>query len=79
MEYSFHNWMRRRHHLAPEADRILPLLKAASTMGMSRKQIGNAVDLDRDTLDALLGAMVSAGMLLFSWEARGPVYRATGL
>jgi hypothetical protein len=45
---------------------------------MSRKEIGSAVDLDRDTLDDLLGAMVSAGLLLFSWEARGPVYRAIG-
>ena len=79
MDYTFKTWMRRRHRLAPEADRVLPLIVRAGSLGMDRRQIGSAVDLDRDTLDDLLGTMVSAGMLIFSWEARGPEYRATAV
>ncbi len=79
MEYSFNNWMRRRRHISPESERILPIVKAAGAMGMSRKQIGHAVDLDRDVLDDLLAAMIGAGMLILSRDARGSVYRATAL
>ena len=77
MDYSFKSWMRRRHHLAPEADRVLPLIAAAGDM--TRKQIGHAVEIDRDVLDDLLAAMCGAGMLILSRDARGPVYRATAM
>jgi hypothetical protein len=79
VDYTFKSWLRRRRNIIPVADRILPLLKGASTTGMSQKQIGSAVDLDRDTLDDLLGGLVNAGLVIFSWEPRGPVYRATSV
>jgi len=61
----------------PEPERILPLLKAAGTAGMTRQQVGAAVDLDRDVLDELLAGFVSAGLPTQAREGGGPVYRAT--
>jgi len=77
MDISFTYWERRRRHIAPEPERILSLLKAAGSAGMTRKQLGAAVDLDRDVLDELLAGLVSAGLLAQAREGGGPVYRAT--
>ncbi len=73
MDLSFKSWERRRH-LAPEADRILPLIAAAG--GLTRKQLGHAVDLERDVLDGLLGGLVQAGLLTLSWDTGIPIYRS---
>jgi hypothetical protein len=73
---SFKSWERRRRHLAPEAERILPLIAAAGTAGMTRRQIGNAVDLSRETLDQLLSGLVGIGLLTLALERGVPVYRA---
>ena len=75
MKYSFTSYAQRRRHLAPEADRILPLIAAAGTVGMNRKQLGSAVDLDRDVLDQLLAGLVEIGMLAVTWEGGVRVYR----
>lgn len=72
---SFTSWERRRH-LAPEAERILPLFAAAGIAGMTRKQLGNAVDLDRDTLDQLLAGLAGSGLLTVAWKNGVPIYRA---
>jgi hypothetical protein len=76
MNSSFKSWERRRRHLAPEADRILPLVAAAGTAGMNRFQLGNAVDLNRETLDQLLAGLVGIGLLTVTWVQGVPVYRA---
>lgn len=55
----------------------MPLLKATGTAGMTRKQLGAAVELDRDVLDDLLAGLVSAGLLTLVRQEGGPVYRAT--
>ena len=73
---SFTSWERRRRHLAPEAERILPLVAAAGTVGMNRFQLGNAVDLNRETLDQLIAGLVGIGLLTVAWERGVPVYRA---
>ncbi len=57
MEYSFTSWERKRH-LTPEAERVFPLVAAAGMAGMNRKQLGNAVYLDHETLDQLLASLV---------------------
>ena len=72
---SFTSWERRRH-LAPEAERILPLVAGAGTVGVNRRQFGNAIELDRDTLDQLLAGLVGIGLLTVAWERGVPVYRA---
>jgi hypothetical protein len=77
MKYSFKIWERQRRHLAPEPDRVLPLVQAAKGEGMTRKQLGGAVDLERDVLDELLAGLVNAGLLTYGWENGVPVYRAT--
>ena len=76
MRISFTEWERRRRNISPESDRILPMVKAAGIYGMSRMQLGHAVDLDRDTLDELLAGMVSAGILIVANGVNGPVYRS---
>jgi hypothetical protein len=45
---------------------------------MTRKQIGNAVDLDRNVLNQLLDGMVGMGLLTVAWEDGMPVYRTSG-
>lgn len=73
---SFKTWEKQRRHLAPEAERLLPLVAASGTVGMNRFQLGNAVDLNRETLDQLLAGLVGIGLLTLAWEGDVPVYRA---
>ncbi len=54
----------------------MPLVAAAGTVGVNRSQFGNAIELDRDTLDRLLAGMVGIGLLTVAWERGVPVYRA---
>jgi hypothetical protein len=75
MEYSFTSWERRRH-LAPDSERILPMVVAAGTAGMTRKQLGNVIELDREVMDELLAGMVQIGLLTVVWREGLPVYRA---
>ena len=60
----------------PEAERILPLVAAAGTVGVNRKQLGNAVYLDHETLHQLLASLVGIGLLTLAWERGVSVYRA---
>lgn len=73
MTYSFRAWEQTRR-LQPQADVILPMIKASGLYGMSRRQLGHALDLDRDVLDELLAGLVGVGLLMLSRDARGPVY-----
>lgn len=75
---TFETWFRRHrslNHLAPEADKILPLVADAGETGMSRRQLGHALDLDRETVDELLDGLVRAGLLVVTYEDGLPVYR----
>jgi hypothetical protein len=74
MEYSFRAWEQTRR-LQPQAEMIVPMIKASGVYGMNRRQIGLAVDLDRDVLDRLLGGLVSFGLLNVTTGPGGPVYR----
>ena len=76
MDISFPSYERRRRNIRPEPERILPLVAAAGTAGMTRQQIGHAVDIERDVLDELLTSMVGVGLLMLSKDARGSVYRS---
>ena len=78
MDISFPSWERRRRNIRPEPERILPLIAAAGTAGMTRRQLGHAVDLDRDVLDELLTGMVGVGLLTVTAGVGGPVYRTAG-
>lgn len=79
MDYTFKTWERRRRHISPEADRILPLVAAAGQTGMNRGQLGHAVDIERDMLDELLTGMVGVGLLTVTAGVGGPVYRSPNL
>ena len=79
MDISFPSWERRRRDIRPEPERIIPLVVAAGSAGMTRQQLGHAVDIERDMLEELLAGMVGVGLLVLSRDARGPVYRATSV
>ena len=78
MDYSFTSFERRRRLQRPKADMILPLIATSGLTGMTMKQIGSAVDLDRDVLDELLAGMVDLGLLTLVLRDGVPVYRAVG-
>ena len=73
---SFAEWEQRRRNISPESERIYPMIRAAGVYGMTRRQIGSAVALDRDVLDQLLAGMVSAGILTMTNTVNGLVYRS---
>lgn len=73
---SFKTWEKQRRHLAPEAERVLPLVASAGSVEMNRRQLGSAVDLDHETLDHLLAGLVGIGLLTVALEGGLPVYRA---
>ena len=79
MDISFTIWERRRRNISPEPERILPLVVAAGSAGMTRQQLGHAVDIERDVLDELLAGMVGVGLLTVTAGVGGPVYRATAV
>ena len=54
------------------------MVAAAGTVGMNRRQLGNAIELDHETLDQLLAGMVGIGLLTVAWEGDVPVYQ-TGI
>ena len=60
----------------PEADRVVPLVASAGAGGVSRRELGKAVRLAPGPLDALLDALVRAGMLTAAGAAHNPVYHA---
>ncbi len=72
---TFNSWLYRRHDPTPQADKILPLLAAAGTVGMTRKQIGGAVDLEPEVVDKLLSCFVRSGLVTVGDEDGGRIYR----
>jgi len=72
---SFATWLQSKHRM-PEADRVVPLIVQAGPEGLSRGQIASAIDLERDTLDELLGGLVRFGTLVVTSQDGVLVYRA---
>jgi hypothetical protein len=76
---SFTSWVRRQQRLdgiMPQADKVVPLVAGAGSTGMTRRELGHAVRLDRDTLDELLAGLVRLGLLTLTWENGVPVFRS---
>ena len=76
---SFASWLDHRHHSIPEADRVLPVIAQAGPRGMTRGEIGGAIQLERESLDALMDGLVQFGVLTVTWEDGVRVYRAQSL
>jgi hypothetical protein len=74
MELSFRVWEKTRR-LQPQGELIVPMVKASGANGMTRQQLGHALDLDRDVLDQLLIGLVNFGLLTVTTGTAGPVYR----
>ena len=78
MNHSFTSWVRHRHgndNLTPEVDKVVPLVAAAGASGMSRRQLGSAIKLDRDVFDELLAGLVRSGLLTVADENGFKVFR----
>jgi hypothetical protein len=76
----FQSWVQRRdrerREHVPEMDRIIPLVKAAPG-GRAKAEIAGAIDLDRDTLSAVLDAFVRSGLLVMRRQGGIEVYQAS--
>ena len=79
MEYpTFAGWLRGHESKpvrVPEATRLVHLIAAAGPAGVSRGQLGGAIDLPREVVDQLLDALVRAGQLRRATEGGVEVYR----
>jgi hypothetical protein len=59
----------------PQADRVMVLIRQAGPQGISRGGIGGQIDLDKETLDDLLAALVNSGQAVLTRERGLDVYR----
>ena len=80
--YDFHSWLhcreREQHDHVPAADLVVPLVAQAGQRGLSRAEIGDVIDLDREELDRLLAALVEFGLLSATTENGLGVFRYLG-
>jgi CRP-like cAMP-binding protein len=74
----FQSWVQRRdrerREHVPEVERIIPLVQA-SPGGRTRAEIAGAINLDRDTLSAVLAAFVRSGLLVVRREGGVEVFQ----
>ena len=66
MDISFKQYAHHRQHHIPEADKIVPIITSAAA-GMNRKQIGHAINIDRDSLDEILNGLIEIGWIRVMW------------
>ena len=59
----FTTWIQNHQVRIPEHDRLVPLIKQAGSQGLTRAEIGKAINMDRDFLDEFLAGLVQAGVL----------------
>ena len=74
----FHHWLSHREQHGPEvpeATKLMQLIAQAGPAGISRHVLGRAIELQPDTIDGLLAAMVGAGRVTVSDEDGERVYR----
>lgn len=72
--YALRRDRERREHV-PEVEKIIPLIQS-SPRGRTRAEITKGVDLERDTLSAVLDAFVQSGLLVVRREGGIIVYQA---
>lgn len=72
--YALRRDRERREHV-PEVEKIIPLIQS-SPRGRTRAEITKAVDLERETLSAVLDAFVQSGLLAVRREGGILVYQA---
>jgi len=75
----FQSWVQRRdrerREHVPEVDKIIPFVQAAPG-GRARAEIAGAIDLDRNTLSAVLDAFVRSSLLAMRRQGGIEVYQA---
>ena len=75
----FQDWVRlredrdRRHHPVVSAPyNVLPTIAAAGREGITRRELGQRVELDARLLNRLLAALGSVGLIMATEGARAP-------
>jgi hypothetical protein len=78
---SFQQWFigRSGHRppILPPPYSVVPIIARAGPHGISRRELGDVIDLDGRLLDELLAALVSLGQVTAAREGDHTVYRAT--
>lgn len=64
-----------RRERIPEVEKVIPLIQS-SPRGRTRAEITKGVDLERDTLSAVLDSFVKSGLLVVRREGGILVYQA---
>lgn len=77
---SFLSWVYQRQHRPDkhisQADKVVPLLQQAGPAGMTRRQLGGAIDLPPAMVDDLLAALVGVGQIRIDQAGGVTRYRA---
>lgn len=72
----FSSWIQKQQIKTPEADRLLPLISQAGPQGISRGELGKAINLDREVLDDFLNGLVRIGVVRVTDQNGIRVYQA---
>jgi len=75
---TFRKWMESRMPVVmPQADKVWQQIRdAGRRRGISRCQLGAAIDLNHETLDSVIQALIDFGRVEVSMEAGYRMYRA---
>lgn len=77
---SFHSWAGSRSNQPDkhinQSDKIVPLLQQAGPVGMTRRQLGGAINLERELVDGLLRALLDTGQISIAHVGGVNFYRA---
>jgi len=78
---TFSRWLERFHYtdkkpgpVMPQADQVWVLIRDAGRKGISRGELGAAIDLERETLDDVIQALT--GRVKVSMKRGQRIYRA---
>lgn len=61
----------------PECDRLLQVVTAAGQRGISRVDLGQEIQLDRETLDDLISAFVRLGQITIMQDGIEQIIRSS--
>lgn len=75
---TFREWVKSREPgpVMPQADRVWQQIRdAGRRRGISRCQLGAAIDLEPETLDSVIQALVDFGRVVVSMQGDERIYR----
>jgi hypothetical protein len=80
---TFTQWLERHHYatkkspvVTPQAEKVWVLIRDSGPTGIKYGQLAANIDLERETLDDVIHALVSFGRVKVSWDRGQRIYRA---